>query len=144
MAAQSIDPATKARHGNVDFFAADDKNLPPALVKAAFGLKKMWEIGGPVRTDQGFVVLMKTGHRPAVDRSFEAEKNRIKNRLFNERRFAAVNRYVEQLQAKAKVEVIEANLGKVAIDKPPAGGPKGGAVSKPPPHGHAAGHKHGH
>ncbi len=141
VAKYSIDASTKAQRGNVDFFGAESTKLPAGLVKVAFALKKMWEVGGPVKTAQGQVVLMKTGHRPKLERPFETEKLRIKNRLFAERRFAAVNRFVEQLQAKAKVEIFEDNLGQVRLDKPGAvkdkHGVKGGAKpADPAPHGH--------
>ena len=61
-------------------------------------------------------MLLKTGERPAVDRSFDKEKARIKNKIYNERRFKAVNDFVDRLQEKATVKIEEANLQKVKLD----------------------------
>ena len=135
VAKHSVDEATRPRQGDLGFFAADDKQLPAAVVKAAFAIDKMWALAGPVETRGGYAVLLKTGDRPAVDRSFEAEKDRIRNRLFNQRRFEEVNRFVERLQKRAWVEVIDKNLAAVRIDsrageKPQ---PKGATPTKGPP-----------
>lgn len=130
VSAHSIDEPTKARRGDLDFFTADSTTRPRALVKAAFAIEGLWQLGGPVRTPQGFAVLMKTGEQAAVHRAFAAEKQRIKNRLFNQRRFEAVNRYVDELQQKARIEIDEKNLARVEIEPPPASD-AGGQAEEP-------------
>ena len=123
----SIDTATKPNRGDLDFFTRDAKNLPKELIEAAFGLRTLWQIGGPVKTAKGFAVVMKTGELQAVDKSLEQEKDRIKNRLFNERRTKAMESFIDDLQAKAKVQIDDKALEKVKLDlAAPAGGFGGG------------------
>jgi hypothetical protein len=63
------------------------------------------------------------------------ERDHIKNRLYNERRVKALEKYVEELEKKAKVEINAANLAKVKIDMTP--GPlMPGMPGMPGMHGH--------
>jgi hypothetical protein len=129
----SIDPKTKVRGGDLEFFTRDTDEIPEPVVKAAFETPGIWQLAGPVKTEQGWVVLLKTGKREGFHRPLEMEKGRIKNRLYNQRRLKAVEEYVEKLQKKTKVEVNDKNLEKVKIDvareeRPP---------SKRPPPGRA-------
>jgi len=71
---------------------------------------------------------MKTGEMEAVNRPLELEKNRIKNRIFNERRLKAVEAFVAKLQDKAKVQIIKENLSKVKVLLSPAPGHRPGHV----------------
>jgi hypothetical protein len=131
----SIDAASKARSGDLDYFARDAKNVPKPVVEAAFAIPSMWALAGPIQTDAGFVVLMKTGEREGVDRTIDVERDRIRNLVFNEKRMKALEKYIEELQKKAKVRVFEENIGKVKIDFTQ---PKGGAdrlSPMPDPHG---------
>ena len=73
----------------------------------------MWGLAGPVQTDEGWAVLMKTGHRAPTLRPLEREREQIKNRLYNERRSQAILNFVNDLEKKAKVEINEANLKQV-------------------------------
>ncbi|MCC6746964.1 MAG: peptidyl-prolyl cis-trans isomerase [Deltaproteobacteria bacterium] len=127
VAKHSLDTASKARGGDLEFFTADDKKLPPALVKAVFALEGLWRVGGPIKVPGGFAVVVKTGSRPPVDRSLVGEAGQIRNRLFEERRIKAVEGFVEQLHTKAKIEINEELLKKVEPEL------KGGPL---PPHGH--------
>jgi peptidyl-prolyl cis-trans isomerase C len=112
----SVDPSTKAKHGDLDFFGRSDSDrVAKPIIEAVFDLKDLWAVGGPIKTDQGWVVVMKTGEMAAVNRPLATEKNRIKNQLFNERRLQAVERFVAQLLAKAKVKIYEENLAKVKV-----------------------------
>lgn len=121
----SVDSATKARRGDLDFFSAEDVKIPQTIRDAAFGIEEMWQLSGVVQHPKGFAVLMKTGERAPLNRPLKMERDRIKNRLYNEKRLAAVNKYMEDLQKKAKVEIIKENLSKVKLKL---------TKSPPPPH----------
>ncbi len=123
----TIDEESKARRGDLDFFAADEARVAKELRDAAFAIDALWSYGGPVKTEKGFAVVMKTGALEAVNRPLELERVRIRNRLYNEKRMKAMEKYVEDLQAKAKVQVNDANLAKVKIstDPGPADDPMG-------------------
>jgi peptidyl-prolyl cis-trans isomerase C len=115
----SIDDATKPRRGDLDFFAADDARVPKEVRDAAFAITSLWSYGGPIKTERGFAVLMKTGELEAVNRPLELERVRIRNRLYNEKRMKAMEKFVDDLQAKAKVQVNDANLAKVKVSVDP-------------------------
>lgn len=115
----SIDPVTKVKRGDLGFFAKGDPKVPKELVEAAFAIPSLWTLGGPVQTQQGFAVLMKTGETQPIERSLDSERERIKNRLFNERRLKALEKFVEKLQAKASVKIFDKNLEKVELETRP-------------------------
>jgi peptidyl-prolyl cis-trans isomerase C len=112
----TIDDATKERRGDLDFFAADEARVPKEVRDAVFATTGLWSYAGPVKTERGFAVLMKTGELEAINRPVELEKVRIRNRLYNEKRMKALEKFVDDLQAKAKVQVNDANLAKVKVN----------------------------
>jgi hypothetical protein len=119
-AKHSVDPATKVRRGDLGFFAKDDKKVPPPVIEAAFAIDGMWTFAGPLRLDNdSWAILIKTGELDGSNRPLEMERNRIRNRLFNERRLKAVEEFVKTLQANARVEILEKNLAKVKLKDAP-------------------------
>lgn len=118
------DEAGKARGGDLGFFDQKNDKIPAEVIEAAFAIEGMWQLSGPVKVGDKFILLMKTGAREAVNKPLELESARIKNRLFQEKRIKATENFIEQLQAKAKVEINEENLSKVKADMtPPSAGP---------------------
>jgi peptidyl-prolyl cis-trans isomerase C len=111
--AHSVHQASRAKAGDLDFFTNDPTKLPGPLVEAAFKIKKMWGLAGPVKTSLGWAVLMKTGYRKAQVRPLDREREQIKNRLYNERRSKAILDFVNALEKKANVKIDEKNLAKV-------------------------------
>ncbi len=130
LARRSADEAGRRSRGDTGFIGRDDPRVAAPLRAALFASKGLWTVVGPVKTDKGWAVAMVTGRREALNRPLALEKDRIKNRLFHERRFAAVNDYLEKLRAKAKVEVLEDNLARVKVEAKPQA-PK----APPPEHG---------
>lgn len=118
----SIDADSKGRMGDLRFFARGDPKIPAAAAEAAFAIGYLWALGGPVQLEQGWAVLMKTGEMEAVNRPLDLEKNRIKNRLFNERRLKAVEKFVKELQDKAKTVIVKKNLSEVKVNLSPGRG----------------------
>ena len=78
-----------------------------------------------------FYVIKQTGHRDAVAQSLEKVKRQIQNRLYRERRTESQQTFVDNLRAKASIEVNEENLEAVDIDTREADGARG-----PEPHSH--------
>lgn len=115
----SIDKASRERRGDLGFFDRTTTKIPKPVVDAAFAIDALWRVGPPVQTDEGWVVLMRTGEMDAVNRPLELERNRIKNRLYNQRRLKAVEKFVDDLQARAKVQIIDKNLSQVKVDLDP-------------------------
>jgi len=119
--AHSTDPATKVKRGDLGFFSRDDEKVPKEVREAAFSLGPMWSVGGPIKLagEGGYAILMKTGEVADVNRPLEMERDRIRNRLFNERRLQAVEDFVKKLQDQAKVEILDKNLAKVEVKDAP-------------------------
>jgi len=123
----STDQATRTRRGDLGYFPQATDKQPKAVVEAAFGLKDMFTLAGPVKLDQGYAVLMLTGAREARNRPLELEKGNIRSRLYNIKQKTTLKEYVKKLHENAKVKILDENLSKVKIKLKP---------TTPPPHGH--------
>ena len=115
------------------YFTATNTQLPKAVVDAAFTLKKTGKVVGPIDGGDGnFYILKQTGHRKAIDKSFEDVKRQIRNRLYREKRTQAQKDFVADLKIKANIKTFEEALLKVQID-----------TSSPATDGHGHGAKPG-
>ena len=113
----SIDEEGKLRGGDLRYFSRDTKDLPKAVVDAAFGLVQTGDVSGPIDAgDNKWYVLKQTGRRKSMTRSFDDAKPQIRNKLYRDKRVEAQNAFVGGLRAKAKIEVAEDALKKVRID----------------------------
>jgi peptidyl-prolyl cis-trans isomerase C len=132
VALHSTDADTKVRGGDLRYFTATNTSLPKPVVEAAFQLKKTGDVAGPIEAGDGnFYIIKQTGHRKAIDKSFEEVKRQVQNRLYREKRTQAQKDYVEDLKKKATIETFDEELGKVQIDT-------SGATSGGDGHGHGA------
>jgi peptidyl-prolyl cis-trans isomerase C len=119
----SEDQETKARGGDLRFFAADSKLAPEAVVKAAFQLKTQGDVAGPIQTEQGYYIIKQTGLRKAISKSYDDVKRQIQNRMFRDRRTEAMETFVADLKKSATIEIKPDAIAKVQIDQtqqPPA------------------------
>jgi peptidyl-prolyl cis-trans isomerase C len=130
----SQDEETKLRGGDLRYFDASTKDLPPAVVKGAFALINTGDVSPVVDAGNGsFYILKQTGRRKAMTKSFDEAKAQIRNKLFREKRLQAQKDFVDNLKAKAKIEIEEANLAKVRIDTSSAAGDDGHGHDLVPP-----------
>ena len=143
----SQDEETKLRGGDLRYFDASSKDLPAPVVKAAFTLINTGDVSPVVDAGNGtFYILKQTGRRKAMTKSFDEAKAQIRNKLFREKRLQAQKDFVDNLKAKAKIDIDEANLAKVRIDTssaagddhghdlvPPAPAPEGSGSGQPVP-----------
>lgn len=141
VALHSTDKESKVRGGDLRYFTAANTELPKAVVDAAFGLKKTGSVVGPVDGDNGnFYILKQTGHRKAIDKTFDEVKRQIQNRLYRDKRTQAQTDFVADLKKKATIQVFDEALSKVQIDT---------SGAKNDGHGHSHGglpgnaHQHG-
>jgi len=121
------DAATKERDGDLRFFSKtptpDDEGPDPALREAAFSLKKTGELyPQPIQTAQGFHVLKLTGERPALERTVQDARRLIQNRLWRQKREAAIEKFVADLRSKAEVKENPELLSQVKIEAPAEAG----------------------
>ncbi len=112
----SSDEVSKLRGGDLRYFARESTEVPRPVIEAAFALEKTGDVAGPIAAGGTFYVIKQTGRRKAVVKTYEQVKRQIQNDLYKDRREASQKQFVEQLRAKAKVEVIEDNLKKVRVD----------------------------
>ena len=121
------DTKAKEQGGDLRYFTETSTEYPKELIKASFALKDVGNYTAqPVKAGEGYHVLMLTGRRKALVRTFEEVKRQIQNRLYRDKRTEAMEKFVKDLQKDAGVQVNEANLNKVMIDTAPPGPAFGG------------------
>ena len=98
LAKQSIDPGSKDKGGELDWASAG--NFVKPFSDALTGLTKGKYTETPVKTDFGYHVIMLEDTRPLTVPAFEE----IKPRLLQQAQGQLVNKMVEALRAKAKVD----------------------------------------
>ena len=141
----SVDEESKMRGGDLRYFSRETSEVPKEVVEAAFNLKKTGDVTGPIATSGGsFYIIKQTGHRKAVSKPFEQVKRQLQNRLYREMRTTAQKEFVDELKAKATIEIFDDKLGDIQVDtSAPASddghghGGHGGAIMPPMP-GHPA------
>lgn len=117
----NADATTKERQGDLRFFSrepAEGENAPPKAVRdAVWTLAKNGELyDGVVESEQGFHVIKRTGERPALARTLEDARRLIQNRLWREKREAAIDAFVAELRKKAEVKENLDVLAQVKVD----------------------------
>ena len=98
LAKQSIDPGSKDNGGDLGWVSAGNFVKPFSDALTSLSKGKYSEV--PVKTDFGFHVIMLEDSRPLTVPSF-AE---IKPRLMQQAQAQQINKMVEGLRAKAKIE----------------------------------------
>ncbi len=122
----SIDEVTQKRGGDIGYFSETggregEPEVDDAVRKAAWKLTKTGEVAeAPVETGAGFHIVKLTNRRPELNRSFDTVKKMIEGRLLRQARTEALEKFVADLKAKAKVEIFEDNLAKIKLPEPPA------------------------
>lgn len=114
----SEDDATRVKGGDLGFFGEpgvsktiDQGQVPVAVARAAFGLAAVGDLAPePIKTGAGWHLVQKTGFRRPYKRQFEDVRTSIRNTLFRQRKGKAMEQYVADLRAKAKIEIDEARL----------------------------------
>lgn len=117
------DEATQKNGGDLGFFTRPaereegDPEVLPALVEAAFSLKKNADIYPKlIESEAGFHILMRTGYRSKLDIPFEESKDRLEVLVRRDLRKDTVEAGIEKLKQQFPVEVVEENLKHVVID----------------------------
>jgi peptidyl-prolyl cis-trans isomerase C len=122
----SEDEESKQRGGDLTFFDKDSTAYPRPVVDAAFKLAEVGDVSPPVKTDKGWVVLKLTQKRPGFSRPLAEVKRQIQQRLFRDTRTKALDAFIADLKKNTKIDIHEANLGKVVIENGMESGGMGG------------------
>jgi peptidyl-prolyl cis-trans isomerase C len=130
----SLDKTTKERGGDLGYFSKpeerreDEPVVDKAVADAAWALKKVGDITEkPIKTAAGFHIIKLTNQKPEMNRPFESVKKLIENRLLRDKRREAMDKFIADLKAKAKIEIFEDNLAKLKVDVAETAGEAGAA-----------------
>jgi len=117
---KSEDEASKKDGGDLQFFAADAEGHPSKAVRdAAFTLKRVGDVfPNVVKTREGYHIVMLTGKRAALKRTYEQAKRAIRHKLAREKKEAAMEALLERLRKDIEVEVDYDALADVKVDIP--------------------------
>jgi len=118
--AQSEDEKTKASGGDLHFFEASGEGEPPAAIRqAAFSLDKVGAVFPElIEEGDGYHIIMLTGKRAALTRTYEQAKRAIRHKLTRERKDAAMEALTERLRKEIEVEVDYDALKSIEVDLP--------------------------
>ncbi len=119
--AESEDEDTKKTGGDLQFFTADAEDGPPAALReAAFSLDKVGSVHPElVEADGGYHVVILTGKRAALKRTYEQAKRAIRHKLIRERKESAMEALTEKLRKQVQVDVDYDALEDIRIEAPP-------------------------
>ena len=135
--AQSLDETNKQRGGDLPYFDAagkgfdhPDSAVDPAIAKATFALKEVGETSRPIQVGDRFAVVRYSGVRAARDETLREASDRIRQRLWRDRRQAAIDAHVEQLKQAQPYSVQRQLIDAVKLESgpplPPSDGLPGG------------------
>ena len=123
----SQDAATKDRGGDLQFFssledhAEGDPTVPAPVVAAAFELAAIGDVTDHlVKSDEGYHIVKLTGMRKALARTLDQARRTIQNKLWREKRQAAIDAFIKSLRDQANIETHWERLEQVKVDAPSA------------------------
>jgi peptidyl-prolyl cis-trans isomerase C len=140
--AHSLDEMNKQRGGDLPFFDAQGKGfeapdtaIDPAIAKATFALTGVGETSRPVQVGERYAIVRFSGTRAARDDTLREAADRIKQRLWRDRRQAAIDARVEELKKQQHYIVRRELIEAVKLDSgpplPPGDGLPGGFPHTP-------------
>jgi parvulin-like peptidyl-prolyl isomerase len=117
---QSEDEKTKASGGDLHFFEASGEGEPPtAMREAAFSLDKVGAVYSElIEEGDGYHIIMLTGKRAGLTRTYEQAKRAIRHKLTREKKDAAMEALTQRLRKEIEVEVDYDALKRIAVDIP--------------------------
>jgi peptidyl-prolyl cis-trans isomerase C len=117
---ESEDEKTKANGGDLNFFEATGDGEPPATIRrAAFSLDKVGAVYPElIEEGDGFHIIMLTGKRAALKRTYEQAKRAIRHKLTRERKDAAMEALTERLREEVEIAVDQEALKSIEVDIP--------------------------
>jgi peptidyl-prolyl cis-trans isomerase C len=103
------------RSGDLTFFDRNSTRYPPEMVAAAFTLKEVGEVAGPIKTENGYYVIKLVEQRAAATRPLDDVKTMIRQRLVRQVRERRVQELLTGLMKNMKVEIDEKALNAVEL-----------------------------
>lgn len=113
----SEDAGVEDDGGDLGFFTADEDSPSAGVRKAAFSLDSVGMIYPElVEADGGYHIVMLTGKRAELKRSYEQAQRAIRHKLTRERKDAAMEALTERLRKDISVEIDYGALEDVQVD----------------------------
>jgi peptidyl-prolyl cis-trans isomerase C len=120
---KSVDPTNKLRGGDLRYFEASGKPADGAdgaidadVAKAAFALKNVGDVSAPLKVGENYGIVKLTGQRPGTNETLAQADERVRTRLWRERRQAAIDAAVDTLRNQLHAEVHPELVDTVKID----------------------------
>jgi peptidyl-prolyl cis-trans isomerase C len=107
-------------HGKVFEPSEADTSLDPALAQGVFALKNLGDTSAVLKTESGFAIARLAGVRPAQTETLAQAEQRIRMRLWRERRDAAIDAKLASLRKETQTEVHPELIDAVKLDAAPA------------------------
>jgi parvulin-like peptidyl-prolyl isomerase len=120
---ESDDEKADKNSGDLGFFTADDETVPKAVRTVAFSLEQVGDVHPElIEADDGYHIVMLTGKRAELKRTYEQAKRAIRHKLTRERKDEAMADLTERLRKEVEVEIDFDALKDVRIEMagPPA------------------------
>ena len=135
--AHSVDASSKQRGGDLRFFNAQGRSLDDdtgaldaAIARATFALREVGDTSPAVQVGERYAILRLTGIRPASDETLARAEDRVRMRLWRERRQSAIDTFLDGLKQQREVKQRPELVDAVKLDDgpplPPAEGLPGG------------------
>ena len=117
---ESEDEKTRANGGDLHFFEASGEGEPPAAIReAAFSLNTVGAVYPDLVEDgDGYHIIMLTGKRAALKRTYEQAKRAIRHKLTRQRKDAAMEALTERLRKEVVVEIDYDALNAIQVELP--------------------------
>ena len=117
---ESEDEKTRTNGGDLHFFEASGDGEPPTAIReAAFSLGKVGAVyPGLVEEGGGYHIIMLTGKRAALKRTYEQAKRAIRHKLPRQRKDAAMEALSERLRKEVVVEIDYDALNAIQVEFP--------------------------
>lgn len=117
---KSEDENAKKTAGDLQFFTKEGESAPPKAVRdAAFSIGTVGSVYGKlIKTKDGYYIVMLTGKRAPLKRTYEQAKRAIRHKLAREKKDAAMEALLTRLRSEVEVEVDYEALQDVRINQP--------------------------
>lgn len=114
----SEDADTKASGGDLKFFQADEEGPPPKEIRdAAFTLDKVGTLYPElVEAGGGYHIVMLTGKRAPLNRTFEQAKRAIRHKIIRQRKDEAIAALTARLRQDIEVEIDYEALKEIQVE----------------------------
>ena len=113
----STDPSSKTKGGDIGYFAKGQ--LIPDFEKACESLKT-GELSAIIKTQLGYHIIQLTDKKPAHQHPLEEVQDQIRRQLGTQQQQRQVESFVQELRAKAQVQIKDSGVAPVSPAAPAA------------------------